>query len=164
MRVNHSVLGQIFTSNYTSNWPVEALFLSAGNQTELIIPSTCDGCEMQTCTLPDIGSEHYYSHTVNGLFVCGGGRTADHCMHLLAGWTLSVCTIRSSFFAGSWKKSHSLPGGRWARSSALAGEKLVLIGGEDGNTTDILEAQNGETKKGFELKHFSMKVLSFRVS
>jgi len=129
------------TSNCTSNLPVNALILSAGNQTELVIPSAMDGCATQTCTLPDVGSDHYYSHTVDGLFVCGGDSTAEHCMH---------------FSEGSWVKSHNLPGGRWAHSSVVVGEKLVLIGGEDGNTTDILDTRTGKTKNGFALKHFSM--------
>jgi len=118
----------------------EGLIMSSGNSTELFIPSTG-----QSCILPEVGPARYYSHTVNGLFVCGGGRTADHCMH---------------FSQGSWNKSHSLPGGRWAHSSVMVGESLVLIGGEDGLTTDVLDTWPGvhvkPVRPGFTLKHFSM--------
>lgn len=117
--------------------PEEGLIMSSGNTTELFIPSTG-----QSCILPEVGPDMYYSHTINGLFICGGGRTADHCMH---------------FSEGSWSRSHTLPGCRWAHSSVMVGESLVLIGGEDGYTTDVLDTRPGGTvEPGFGLMHFSM--------
>ena len=55
------------------------MIMSGGTSVELFIPS-----RNQTCRLPD-NNEERYGHTVDGLLLCGGGRTADTCVTLTDG-------------------------------------------------------------------------------
>jgi len=112
----------------------DAMIMSGGGASvELFIPS-----RNQTCRLPD--SERRYGHTVDGLLLCGGGRTSDTCVTLTEGkWTQSHTNIR-----------------RWCATSVKFGSTLYLIGGKSERTTDIVDmSQGGEARPGFELQHDS---------
>jgi len=105
-----------------------------GTSVQLFIPS-----RNQTCRLPD-NEERRYGHTVDGLLLCGGGRTADTCVTLSEGkWTVSHTNIR-----------------RWCATSVKFGSTLYLIGGKSERTTDIVDmSEGGEARPGFELQHDS---------
>jgi len=109
----------------------DAMIMSGGTSVELFIPSL-----NKTCRLPD--NERRYGHTVDGLLLCGGGRTADTCVTLTEGkWTESHTNIR-----------------RWCATSVRFGSTLYLIGGKSERTTDIVDmSQGGEARPGFELQH-----------
>ena len=55
-----------------------AIIISYGTskgEMELFLPQ-----KQKSCFLPKLG-ERRYGHTIDGLFVCGGGRTSGTCKH-----------------------------------------------------------------------------------
>jgi len=107
---------------------------SAGETVELFIPS-----RNKTCRLPDT-TTYRYGHTVDGLLICGGGRSSDNC---------------DSFSDGVWSRTHTTSG-RWCATSVKIGSDLYLIGGKQEMTTDIVDMrEGGKTREGPALKHSS---------
>jgi len=107
---------------------------SAGETMELFIPS-----RNKTCRLPDT-TTHRYGHTVDGLLICGGGRSSDNC---------------DSFSNGVWSRTHTTTG-RWCATSVKIGTDLYLIGGKQEMTTDIVDMrEGGKTREGPALQHSS---------
>ena len=123
---------------------------SAGETMELFIPS-----RNKTCRLPDT-TTHRYGHTVDGLLVCGGGRSSDNCDSFSNGknWTRIVVWM-SAVFLGVWSRTHTTTG-RWCATSVKIGTDLYLIGGKQEMTTDIVDMrEGGKTREGPALQHSS---------
>ena len=123
------------------------IMASYGTGVELFIPS-----RNQTCRLPDTNNGRY-GHTVDGLLICGGGHSSDHCVTLVEGYYWPDNNHAILWVLGSWTRSHSTSG-RWCSTSVKIGSSLYLIGGKQEMTADIVDMEkDGETKEGFKLEH-----------
>ena len=91
------------------------------------------------CSLPDL-PESRWDHTQTGLEACGGGGSA----------TRTTC-VRLE--AGSWTPSHQLVEQRFHLSWASPAGTLLMGGILSPQTTELLDANTGDSVTSFPLKY-----------
>ena len=98
------------------------------------------------CSLPNLPEYGRYAHTQTGLEACGGYGPGEG--------TTTTC-VRLE--AGSWTPSHQLVKQRsWHSSWASPAGTLLIGGGYDDhgmNTTELLDANTGDSVTSFPLKY-----------
>ena len=91
------------------------------------------------CSLPDL-PESRWDHTQTGLEACGGGGSAPR----------TTC-VRLE--AGSWTPSHQLVEQRFHLSWASPAGTLLMGGILSPQTTELLDANTGDSVTSFPLKY-----------
>ena len=112
------------------------LLISGGSDTstsvEVFVPSTG-----QSCSLPPLPDSRW-SHTSDGLYICGGQNTPS-CLH---------------FSSGQWNISHTLVVERRWHSSWQTDQGIVLMGGYGSlNTSEVVPTAGGQGGTSFDLFH-----------
>merc|ERR1719233_2826235 len=100
----------------------------------------------QSCSLPSLPVENedpaqgrlWWRHTMNGLLICGGSVIDRECI---------------TFSSGQWVTSHSLSTRRVGHSSWNTEKQIVLMGGTDYFSTEIVMKGEEEGVEGFRLKY-----------
>ena len=107
---------------------------SAGNTSEIYIPST-----NSTCSLPDFPFKTA-AHTQDGLLHCGGEYTRNQC---------------HTFKDGTWKLTHTLKQSRnWHASwTPKDGSGTFLLGGTDSKKNSAIAKKDGTETPTFPLKY-----------
>ena len=96
------------------------------------------------CSLPNLPEYGRYAHTQTGLEACGGYGPGEG--------TTTTC-VRLE--AGSWTPSHQLVEQRRSHSSWASPAGTLLMGGYNEQTTELLDANTGDSVTSFPLKYNS---------
>ena len=92
------------------------------------------------CTLPNLPAPRIH-HSQTGLLTCGGGGNSEDD---------GSCV---TFTAGKWKKTHILGQERYGHAAWASPEGVLLIGGDQRVTTELL-TDNGGSTPSFDLTIF----------
>ena len=98
---------------------------------EVIVPKTG-----QFCSLPSLPDEKRYYHTMDGLYICGD--KVDNCLH---------------FSNGEWSHHLPLEQNREGHSSWQMDKGILLMGGFDGYSSEIVSTIGEQGGSSFSMKY-----------